>query len=191
MQNNSHPNAHPHFRPNSGPTSSFSPGDRTTLVNQIVESTVDSCKPQFEKSSIDIELDLENVEAEIDREMVRKTTKLLLDNATEKMFDGGGTISVTLIDGKHQWELEVADSKGMAYHPFGHSSSDRNIQKETLQENKDLPVIIQFPSTDALRLAYRTAAKHGGQIQTWDCPQGGTAHVLVVPKHPHRNKFSV
>ena len=179
MQHNSNPN----FRP-----------ENSILVDQLVQSTVESCQPQFEKSSIKIELDLENVEAAIDKEMVRKTTKLLLDNATEKMLEGGGTISVTLIDGEHQWELEVADTDGMAYHPFGHSSNDSDTkhQPRTNQnQNEDLPVILQFPSTDSLRTAYRIAAQHGGQIQTWDCPQGGTAHVLVVPKRPHRNKFLV
>ncbi len=183
MQNNSHPNNRSNF--------GLAGNDRTTVVNQIVESTIDLCRQQFEQNSISVELDLENVEADIDRDMVRQTTKLLLDNATEKMLDGGGTISVTLIDGQHQWELEVADSKGMAYHPFGHSDiGPGEKQTQDMDVDLDLPVIIQFPSTDALRLAYRTAAKHGGQIQTWDCPQGGTAHVLVVPKHPHRNKFS-
>lgn len=177
MQNNSQPD----YRP-----------DNTTLVNQLVELTIESCQPQFEKSSINVELDLENVEANVDRELVRKTTKLLLDNATEKMSDQGGTISITLIDGEHQWELEVADSKGMTYHPFGHSNSRAAREARPSQQNEtqdDLPVILQFPSTDSLRLAYRTAAQHGGQIQTWDCPQGGTAHVLVVPKRQHR--FSV
>ena len=161
------------------------------LVDQLVQSTVESCQAQFEKSSIKVELDLENVEATIDKEMVRKTTKLLLDNATEKMLEGGGTISVTLIDGEHQWELEVADTDGMAYHPFGHSDSTKNQPRNNQDQNEGLPVILQFPSTDSLRTAYRIAAQHGGQIQTWDCPQGGTAHVLVVPKRPSRNRFSV
>lgn len=177
MQHNSNPNLHP---------------EDTTLVDELVQSTVESCQQQFAKSSIKIELDLENVEAAIDKEMVRETTKLLLDNATEKMIDGG-TISVTLIDGEHQWELEVADTDGMAYHPFGHSQDTAKASRTptTENDNKDLPVILQFPSTESLRTAYRLAAQHGGQIQTWDCPQGGTAHVLVVPKRPQRNKFSV
>lgn len=177
MQHNSNPN----FR-----------SEDAILVDQLVQSTVESYQPQFTKSSINVELDLENVEAAIDREMVRETTKLLLDNATEKMLAGGGTISVTLIDGEHQWELEVADTDGMAYHPFGHSNDDSAaINQPKANENEDLPVILQFPSTESLRQAYRLAAQHGGQIQTWDCPQGGTAHVLVVPKRPNRNSFSV
>jgi len=175
MQQNSNPN----FRP-----------EDAILVDQLVQSTVESHQLQFAKSSINVEMDLENVEATIDREMVRKTTKLLLDNATEKMLNGGGTISVTLIDGEHQWELEVADTDGMAYHPFGHSNND-SAKTNQPNENEDLPVILQFPSTESLRKAYRLAAQHGGQIQTWDCPQGGTAHVLVVPKRPNRNRFSV
>lgn len=164
-------------------------------VNAIVQSTVDSCRSQFEKSLINVELDLEKVETQIDRELVRKTTQLLLENASEKMLNGG-TISITLIDGEHQWELEVADSNGMAYQPFGHTNDEApnsNCQKQRDSSNgeEDLPVIIQFPATDALRTAYRIAAQHGGQIQTWDCPQGGTAHVWVVPKQQHRNRFSV
>jgi len=164
-------------------------------VNAIVESTVASCQLQFEESSISVELDLEKVETRIDKDLVRLTTKLLLENASEKMVNGG-TISITLIDGEHQWELEVADSNGMAYHPFGHSDSQPahsagKKPAESAKPEEDLPVIIQFPSTDSLRKAYRTAAQHGGQIQTWDCPQGGTAHVWVVPKRPHQQRFSV
>ena len=161
-------------------------------VGEIVQSTVDSRRSQFQESSINVELDLEEVETKIDRELVRKTTQLLLDNASEKML-AGGTISITLIDGEHQWELEVADSNGMAYQPFGHTDDQNPVLKsrqnraESLNEAEDLPVVIEFPSTDALRDAYRTAAQHGGQIQTWDCPQGGTAHVWVVPKREHRN----
>ena len=162
-------------------------------VNEVVESTVASCRLQFERSSINVELDLEKVEAKIDQELVRTTTKLLLENASEKMLNGG-TISITLIDGAHQWELEVADSNGMAYHPFGHSDnqpSQTRQKQDNSKTDEDLPVIIQFPSTDSLREAYRTAAQHGGQIQTWDCPQGGTAHVWVVPKRPRQQRFSV
>ena len=164
-------------------------------VNAIVQSTVDSCRSQFEQSSINVELDLEKVETPADQELVRKTTQLLLENAFEKMTNGG-TVSITLIDGEHQWELEVADTNGMAYHPFGHANNEtqgskRRNQVDQSNDQRDLPVILQFPSTDALRNAYRTAAQHGGQIQTWDCPQGGTAHVWVVPKRQHRKKFSV
>ena len=164
-------------------------------VNLIVQSTVDSCRLKFERNSINVELDLEEVEAPIDRELVRKTTQLLLENASEKMLNGG-TISITLIDGEHQWELEVADSKGMAYQPFGHTddetlNSNRHNKVDSSKNEDDLPVIIQFPATDALRNAYRTAAQYGSQIQTWDCPQGGTAHVWVVPKRKHRNRSSI
>jgi len=84
------------------------PSPSSTEVNTIVQATVDSCRMQLEQSSINIELDLEKVETQIDRELVRFTTKLLLENASEKMLNGG-TISITLIDGEHQWELEVAD----------------------------------------------------------------------------------
>ena len=163
-------------------------------VNAVVKMTVDACRSLFEENSINVELDLERVETRIDRELVRKTTQLLLDNASQKMLDGG-TISITLIDGQHQWELEVADSDGMAYQPFGHTDfatqKSNPRQVDNTKSNGDLPVIIQFPATDALRDAYRIAAQHGGQIQTWDCPQGGTAHVWVVPKRQQPTGFSV
>ena len=55
-------------------------------VNAVVKMTVDACRSLFEENSINVELDLERVETRIDRELVRKTTQLLLDNASQKML---------------------------------------------------------------------------------------------------------
>jgi len=37
-----------------------------------------------------------------------------------------------------------------------------------------------------LREVYAAADAHGGHVQTWNCPSGGTANVLIIPKL-HRN----
>jgi hypothetical protein len=35
---------------------------------------------------------------------------------------------------------------------------------------------------EALSRVYAAAEAHGGHVQTWDCPSGGTANVLIIPK---------
>ena len=54
----------------------------------------------------------------------------------------------------------------------------------------ELPIIIPFPFNDSLRSAYRAALKHEGEIQSWDCPQGGRAYVLVIPRRNFVNSLS-
>jgi hypothetical protein len=152
---------------------------RTGQVNSVsnfVRELLDDYDPQFESRNIKLELDFDPIESAFDDSLIKAATIALLENAIESM-PTGGELSVTLIDGSHQWELEVADTVGMAFSSHDCDSKDESV---------DLPVIIPFPETDRLRAAHRAALAHGGQIQTWNCPQGGTAQVLVVPKRPVR-----
>lgn len=153
----------------------------TTSVNQIVDDLLEFNGPRLSRHNISIETDLEPTSALIDASVIQSAIQALLDNAIESMPDGG-VLSATLINGKHQWEFEVADTSGIAY---------SSIESCTpTDETTRLPVVIPFPETDQLRDAYRSASKLGGQIQTWDCPQGGTAHVLVIPRrHQDRPEF--
>lgn len=79
-------------------------------------------------------------------------------------------MSVTLVDGNFQWELEVADSSnGEDWHTV-------------VRENQDLPRIVTDELDAHMSTAHQLAMSQGGQIQTWNCPQGGIANVLVIPK---------
>jgi len=135
----------------------------------------------MKQQKIILETDLDTFDAFINPKLLHSAAAALVENAIEAM-PNGGEISITLIDGKHQWELEVADSFGMAFNSF---------ERKNQPTDDTLPVVIPFPQTERLRNAHRAAMAHGGQIQTWSCPQGGTAHVLVIPRRrvrPNPNK---
>ncbi|MFK7768915.1 MAG: hypothetical protein AB8B55_16965 [Mariniblastus sp.] len=163
-------NSSPSFEPNfSGPVDNF--------VRQILNQS----RELLTAKNITIESDLESFDATFDPKLVESALKSLLENAALSLPDGG-QISVTLIDGKYQWELEVAD--GTEVQSFEQlMSREQRTSDETMASQP--PTILPFPSTEQLRNALRMAMVHGGHIQTWDCPQGGTAHVLVVPRRKH------
>jgi len=155
-------------------------------VGEFVKTIFDSYHETFENQSVIVDFDFENVTAPFDVQLIKEATRSLIQNAIEKM-PNGGTISATLIDGQHQWELEIADSSGAKFNPFDEKAKPERQTESSDSTAHDLPVIIPFPESDSLRNAHRSAIAHHGHIQTWDCPQGGTAHVLVIPKRAHRS----
>lgn len=149
---------------------------RSVSVDQLVMEVIESQRHEFFDRNIQVETDLASVETLADSQLVKAAFASLIGNATELM-ETGGELTVTLIDSSHQWELEVADSCPVESPP------------NTEAAESDLPTLIPFPQTEHLRNAHRAAMSHGGQVQTWDCPQGGTAHVLVIPKsQPNHNR---
>ena len=146
---------------------------RSRNVKQFIDEILEKYRPRLTQQKINIETDLDTFDAEFHPSLLHSAAAALVENAIGSM-PNGGEISVTLIDGKHQWELEVADSLGMAYNSF---------EKESEKPAKTLPVIIPFAETEKLRDAHRAAIAQGGQIQSWNCPQGGTANVLVIPRY--------
>ncbi len=148
-----------------------------TDIGQLTHDILDRYRLQMADQNILLETDFDSVEASIATSKIQSIVTALIENALEPMSHGG-EISVTLIDGKYQWELEVADSFGMAF-----SNAD------PLRRNSDehLPTIIPFPESQQLRDAHLTAISLGAQIETWNCPQGGTARVLTVPRQ-HKNQ---
>ena len=141
-------------------------------VEQFIRELVDVYRPKMTEQKIVLETDFDSFDACVSPSLLHSAAAALVENAIEAM-PNGGEISITLIDGKFQWELEVADSLGMAFNSF---------ERKTQKSDESLPVIIPFPETEKLRNAHRAAMQQGGQIQSWSCPQGGTAHVLVIPR---------
>lgn len=163
----------------------------TVCVGEFVRTIVEAYEPQLRQNSIEIETDFEPIKTSFNGDLVRSITYSLIENAAQKM-PNGGVISLTLIDGNHQWELEVADSEEIA---FGDTESNNDLGGFALANPKsnvspaetDLPKIVPVTESDSLRRAQLAATSHGGQIQIWDCPQGGTAHVFVAPKQRNAN----
>lgn len=148
----------------------FNEPSQACNVEQLINEIVDEYRPRMTQKKINLEIDFDSIEACVDTRLLHSAAASLVENAIEAM-PNGGEISITLIDGQYQWELEVADSLGMAFNSFERENPETR-----------LPIVIPFPETERLRNAHRAAMAQGGQIQTWSCPQGGTAHVLVVPR---------
>lgn len=147
-------------------------------VTDLISDTLDDVKPLLVERNIQMDLDLQPIEAVYDRRLIGLVVANLVRNAIDAC-PSGMELSVTTIDGPHQWELEVADSSeyvDSCQSAIGTLSDDSG--------NPGLPRVIPFPHTEFLRAAYRAAFAHGCRIQNWRCPLGGMAYVLTVPRHP-------
>lgn len=144
-------------------------------INQLAEQVITSFAGKFREQMIKVDTDMESVCAAVDQQSIHSAVSRMIENAIESMPQGGN-INVTLIDGKHHWELEVADSVGEIY-------GDR-WKKEVENNNEIHSRNLMRISTENPQLApVRSAANlHGGQLQSWVCPQGGAAHVLIIPR---------
>ena len=153
------------------------------LVNEIVLSLSD----HFISSRITVELDVQALEVHANAPLIQAALKGLMQNALQSMKHGG-ELSVTLIDSPHQWELEVADT-----------STNRLVEASILKDEPSsddclnesqaaigLPMVTPDLNRDSLNDVHVAAEAHGGHVQTWNCPSGGTANVLIIPKL-HRN----
>ena len=167
--------------------STFCPSYNGT-IDTIIRNVLDETRDELSTQNITVETDLESFSAIVDKRLVESAVKSLLKNAALTLQEGG-EISVALIDGKYQWELEVADGTGIQSFEELAERNQRAIQSQKDSEF-DLPTIIPFPLTEQLQTAHHLALAHGGHIQTWDCPQGGTANVLVIPRRRSRSKDS-
>jgi hypothetical protein len=156
-------------------------------VGQLIHDVLEQYRPQMAKKNVLLETDFDIFNAFVDPNQLHSIVAALVENALRPMTKGG-EISVTLIDGKHQWELEVADSFGMAFSSFEPTvNEDQVIEDQEIEGQEMLPLIIPFPESEELRTAHRVAISQGAQIETWNCPQGGTAHVLTVQRI-HKNQ---
>ena len=159
------------------PASHLAPGElQSCSVTQLVSDLVNMHRSDFERHAIRIEMDMQPIRATVDSGLIRTALSGLILNAIDST-PPGGEVTITTIDGVHQWEIEVADSS--------HVGRNRDLLELDIGgdfEDLDIPVLVPFPRSDNLRNAYRAAFKHEGQIQCWECPQGGMAYVLVIPR---------
>lgn len=142
---------------------------RIELATLLVEVT-DSYTETFERIGIDVELDVpHNLWVELDSILMRDAFRKLIDNAIEAM-PLGGTLTITSLIGRSGLEIEFADS--------GVGVSDE--LKERLFE--------PFATTKhdhaglGLSMVRDIVESHQGVISVDDCPDGGTAMTLSLPR---------
>lgn len=142
------------------------------FVRQVASGFRNVCDTR----NISLELDLDEVSTPYDRRTVQSAIVAMIENAIAAMPDGG-ELEATLIDGNGQWELEIADSGRQP-------TADEPVDEPALQNQStdSLPRVALFPANEHLRRLNNISIILQGTVQTWNCPLGGTAHVLVVPK---------
>ena len=161
-----------------------SKGPSVESIAAITNDLLLSFQDRFAKQNIVLETDLSQLDSKINSSLFRTVVCSLIENAIDAM-PNGGELTITLLGDQHHWELEIADSGAGQSGRWG---EDRP-QLKIYSEDENLRRIIAVPVSAHLHKAQQAAMKHGCQIQSWDCPQGGTAHVLVVPKEiPRRSR---
>lgn len=143
---------------------------QTFLVCDLVEEVCESLEPQLDAQMIDVEIDVPpNTLLTADREMFRRAVLNLVLNAIDAMR-GGGELVITSYDSPRGFELEVADSgpglteeqKRKAFEPFF----------STKQNGTGL----------GLSIVYHVAEAHGGTVTAMNCPEGGAAFTIKIPR---------
>jgi len=140
--------------------------DLRTLVTEVCQSV----RPQLDAQAIAVDVDVPlRLQLTADRDMVRRSLLNLILNAVDVMPEGGELV-ITGVESTYGVELEIADSgpgiaediMGRAFEPFF----------TTKQGGTGL----------GLAIVFRTAQVHGGEITAINCPEGGAAFTLKLPK---------
>jgi len=142
------------------------------FVRQVVSGYRNTC----ESNNVSLVLDLEEVSAPYDRKLVHRAVAAMVENAIDSM-PNGGELEATLINAEHQWELEIADS----------GEQQSQSEPETTSTKSDLPRIAGVDVSPQIGMLNQLSVLMNATVQSWNCPLGGTANVLVVPK-PLTNK---
>lgn len=140
------------------------------FVRQVVSGYRNTC----ESNNVSLLLDLEEVTVPYDRKLVHRAVTALVENALQAMPDGG-ELEATLINAEHQWELEIADSGNRV-------KTEAPMNKP--EAESELPRVVGVASSPQMGVLNNLSILMNATVQSWNCPLGGTANVLVVPKRP-------
>ncbi len=140
-------------------------------VRQLITEVCESLAPQLSAQGIQVEVDAAgDAQVLADREMLRRALLNLVLNGLDAMPQGGELV-VTFWQGPAGFELEVADSG---------PGVDRELQQRVFE-----PFFTTKTEGTGLGLAivHRIAEAHGGDVQIANCPEGGAAFTLRIPRH--------
>jgi hypothetical protein len=113
------------------------------------------------------EIDLDEIPVESASPAARAVIDAFIKRLIESVHPGT-SVSVSLIDGNHQWELEVA----------GHFKEMEQVDPSSF----DRPRLFDAQREPVNQDLQSLAIECGGAVERWNCPQGGSALVLVMLK---------
>ncbi len=151
-------------------TSHREPQWHTFLIRDLVDEVCESIGPQLDAQAIRIITDVApSTHVSADREMLRRAVLNLMLNALDAMAEGGELV-ITSFDSPSGFDLEIADS-------------GPGLDKEQLPRIFD-PFYTTKPSGTGLGLAivHRIAEAHGGRVFANNCPEGGAAFTIQLPR---------
>lgn len=155
-------------------TAHRAPQWQTFLVGDLVQEVCDSLEPQLDAQLIDVDIDVPpNTLLTADREMFRRALLNLILNSIDVMPDGG-EIVITSYDTPRGFELEIADSGP------GLSPESKNRAFEPFYSSK------QNGTGLGLSIVYHVAESHGGTVTATNCPEGGAAFTIKIPRRTMR-----
>jgi signal transduction histidine kinase len=143
---------------------------RSFMVQDLLEEILDSLAPQLEAQRIEPTLDVPpHTLVTADREMLRRAVLNLVLNAVDAM-PRGGELVVTSYEGRRGLELEIADS-------------GPGLKQQDLERVFD-PFFTTKPRGTGLGLSivHRIAEAHGGRVTAMNCPEGGAAFTIEIPR---------
>jgi signal transduction histidine kinase len=147
---------------------------QTFMVGDVVNEVCESLEPQLEAQMIDVDIDVPpNTLLTADRELFRRALVNLVLNAIDAMPEGGSLV-ITSYDSARGFELEVADS--------GPGLSDE-VKRRAFE-----PFYSTKQTGTGLGLAFvqHVAEAHGGTVTAANCPDGGAAFTIKIPRRATR-----
>ena len=151
-------------------TSHREPQWHTFLVRDLVDNVCEALGHQMEAQGIDVSIDVPpNTLVSADREMFRRALVNLVLNAIDVM-PRGGEVVVTSFENNAGFELEVADS-------------GPGLSNDQLLHLFDPYFTTKSNGTGlGLSIVQRIIEAHGGRITAMNCPDGGAAFTIVLPR---------
>lgn len=150
------------------------PQPTTFLIDALVSEVLESLAPQLDAQAVDVEVDVPpSTPLCADREMMRRAILNLMLNSLDVMPHGGELV-ITACDGLEGFEIEVADSGP------GVREEDQPRLFEPFFSTKETGTGL------GLSVVAHVAEAHGGEAFAENCPEGGAAFTIRLPRVPHR-----
>lgn len=151
-------------------TADRQPTWRRFMLCELVDDVCESLGPQFVSHEVETRIDVpENLAVWGDRDMLRRALVNLALNAIDVMPQGG-EMCITGCERAGGFELEVADSGPGVPHELG-----TRIFEPFFTTKSDGAGL-------GLAIVYRVAEAHAGEVRVANCPEGGAAFTIRIPR---------